>query len=323
MLNRSTLVRSTLPLALGLALVACGDDEAAPDEAAMEPFTLRFAATANGAPVGCATPISGVGPDQAHTLGVSDLRFYVSGLRLLDAQGQELPFTLDESPFQYSSEAGAVALIDLTGNTEGTCAGNAIAFAEGTARTNLAITGMAPVGAVKAVRFDVGLPQPLMKATIATTSAEAAPSPLNEMFWSWASGYRHLVFNFTVMDAEGGTGDGYLHVGSRDCGPPDGLALSDRAACSFVNTPRVALDGFDLKQDSVQLDLAKLTQGVDLIAPVYDLETFEVIGEGPGAECHSAPTQDDCAVVFGNLGLEMSAGTADPSANAAFSVLKP
>lgn len=322
MLKPALWSRCLIPFALCAALVACGDDST-DETAGQEPFTLRFAATADGASVGCMTPVSDVGPAQAHTLGVSDLRFYVSNLRLLDAEGNALSFTLDESPFQYTSDAGAVALIDLTGNTEGTCAGNAIAFAEGTARTNFVITGKAPVQLVKAVHFDVGLPQPLMRETIATTSAEAAPSPLNEMFWSWASGYRHLVFNFTVTDAEGSAGEGYLHVGSRDCGPPDGLALSDREACDFVNTPRVALDGFDLAADTVQLDLAKLTQGVDLIAPVYDLETFEVIGEGPGVECHSSPMQPDCAFVFGNLGLDMETGDASAESNDVFSILKP
>jgi hypothetical protein len=40
------------------------------------------------------------------------------------------------------------------------------------------------------VTFEVGVPQHLMKTTIATSSAEGAPSPLGEMYWSWNSGIR-------------------------------------------------------------------------------------------------------------------------------------
>ncbi|WDT76931.1 MAG: hypothetical protein MPW16_06875 [Candidatus Manganitrophus sp.] len=57
--------------------------------------------------------------------------------------------------------------------------------------------------------FDLGVSQPLMKATIANNTAEGAPSPLNEMYWSWASGYRHFVMNFAVEDdGNGNGGDG-------------------------------------------------------------------------------------------------------------------
>ena len=58
------------------------------------------------------------------------------------------------------------------------------------------------------------------------------------------------------------------------------------------------------------------------MAPVYDTETFEVIGEGPGVECHSSPTQPDCLDVFGNLGIDMASGAADPTQNAAFLVTR-
>ncbi len=115
---------------------------------------------------------------------------YVSNVRFYNAEGEEVAVTLDENEFQYSGATGQASLIDLTKNSEGTCANSAIAFAEGTARVNDVITGTTLVDSVSRVSFDVGVPQALMKDMIATTTPEAAPSPLNEMYWSWATGYR-------------------------------------------------------------------------------------------------------------------------------------
>ena len=309
-----------LPVATCAALlVACGGDDTTATEPL--PFALRFAALSNGAPVGCTTLLSGLGPDGADSVGLSDLRFYVSHLELLDARGAPLETTLDANEFQYQSDAGSVSLVDLTGNSAGTCADNAIAGAEGTARTHEAITGTVR-GSIARVAFDVGVPQDLMRETIANNTPEGAPSPLNEMYWNWASGYRHFVMNFTVGDPSG-AGEGYVHVGSRNCGPDDGLALEDRAACEFINTPAVSLDVTDLELDAVVLDLERLLQGIDFVAPIYDTTTFEVIGEGPGVECHSSPMQPDCASVFSNLGLDMTSGAASATSNGVFSIGRP
>jgi len=302
--------------ALIAALPGCTETDETP-----RAFKLKFVATADGQEVGCADRLTGLGPAGDITAGVSDLRFYVSDLKFYDAAGAEVALTLDTSDFQLEDASGQVSLIDLTGNTEGTCAGSAIAFAEGTARTNDAISGTTLVDKVARVSFAVGVPQPLMKATIATTTAEAAPSPLNEMYWSWATGYRHFVFNLAVETADGEAGGGYLHLGSRDCGGEGELALEKRDACDFINTPTVALDGFDLESNTVAVDLTAVLAGLDFVSPIYDPMTFEVIGEGPGVECHASPMQEDCSRLFTSFGLDIATGAADPAANAVFKVM--
>lgn len=309
-----------LVLCVCVASVACGSDaDEAPSKPA-SPFELTFVATANGDAVGCSDTIEGLGASEEHTAGLSDLRFYVSDLRFANAAGKSLEFSLDENEFQYVSNEGSVVLIDLASNDEGTCADSAIANAEGTARTNRVVSGETTVEDVRSVLFAVGVPQQLMKQTIATNTAEGAPSPLNEMYWNWATGYRHFVFNFTV-DSGDEAGDGYLHVGSRDCGPEDGMALEDRDECGFVNVPQVVLDDFDLAADRVQINLPALLKELDFVAPIYDTTTWEVIGEGPGVECHSSPTQPDCESVFSSLGLDADSGEADASENSVFSKL--
>ncbi|MEM9190093.1 MAG: MbnP family copper-binding protein [Myxococcota bacterium] len=289
-------------------LAGCADDEEAPST----PFALTFEAVNGADPANCTAGLSGLGSGEV-SVGVSDLRFYVSNLRAYDAAGAEVGLAFDDNEFQYRSDADWVALIDLTGNEDGTCANSSIAFAEGTARTNSEVVGIATGGPIDRITFDVGVPQRLMRETIANHTAEGAPSPLAEMHWSWASAYRHFVFNFTVQDATD-QGEGYVHVGSRDCGGDGARALTDQDACGLVYTPTVDLQGFDPGTNRVAVDLGALLTGLDFRAPIYDPMTFEVIGEGVGVECHSAPEgQPDCQNIFGALGIDMTTGLATGS----------
>lgn len=317
----SSRIAAPCALVLSLASVGCSDDPASlpKDARTLQPFALKFAAMANGQDIGCTEKITGLGADGKQSVGLSDLRFYVSNIQFFDAQDNRVEYTLDQNEFQYSSPAGSVALIDLTSNTEGTCKDSAVAYAEGTARTNLAISGKTVIADVARIVFDVGVPQALMKETIANNTLEGAPSPLNEMYWSWASGYRHFVANFAVENSQGEVGDGYLHIGSSDCGPADGKALEDRNACSFVNTPAVILSEFDLQKDSVRVEIPAALSKLDFRAPIYDPMTFEVIGEGPGVECHSSPMQPDCAMIFTSFGIDMATGGVVPQAQSVFS----
>lgn len=299
-------------LLTSLAAIGCGQSPS--------PFTLQFAAALNGVAPTCDKELSGLGPAKQHTVGVNDLRFYVSNLQFKNSAGESVALTLDSNEFQLNMESGSVALIDLTGNSTGSCAPTAIAFAEGTARTNSVVSGTTVVEDVAAVSFDVGVPQAVMKSVIGVNTPEGAPSPMSEMYWSWASGYRHFVFNFAVRDASNGTGDGYVHIGSRNCGPPAGRALSDRAACEFLNTPQFSAPQFNLKTNKVTVDLGALLAGLDFIAPIYDPKTYMVIGQGVGVECHSSPTQPDCSSLFPSLGIDPATGTAQAASNRVFVV---
>lgn len=307
----SKLVTPLSFILLAAGLVGCSEPES---------FSLSFEATADGKVVDCGMEIGGLGPNEQHSVGLSDLRFYVSNIEFSDHDGKPVELTLDENEFQYRGANGWVGLIDLTGNSSGSCSTTAISYSEGTARTNAVITGTTLVQDVHSVSFDVGVPQALMKEVIGSSSPEAAPSPLNEMYWSWQTGYRHFVFNFTASD---GTqeGEGYVHVGSTDCAAEGELALESQDTCAFVNTPRVELSEFGLVDNTVAVDIGALLKGIDFLAPVYDPESFEVIGEQVGAECHSSPMQPDCANVFANFGIEMSDGTARAAANGVFSTL--
>jgi len=308
-LNRPIVLFSVLALSF---MASCTEAQQDPKDMPTA-FSLNFAAAADGQVVGCGDPLTGLGPNGEHSVGLSDLRFYISNLRFYDTSGAEIEVSLDTNDFQYNSDAGQVALIDLAGTSEGSCADSAIAFAEGTSRVNDVITGTTLVDQVASLSFDVGVPQAVMKETIANNTAEGAPSPLAEMYWSWASGYRHFVFNFTI-DAAGEPGEGYVHIGSGDCGAEGSLALEDRDSCGRVNTPTVTLDSFDLAAGTVLVDLPTVLAGQDFIVTLRDPETQEPIGEGPGVQCHSGPSQPDCEPLFSAFSLDVSTGSSNASA---------
>lgn len=283
-------------------------------------FKLAFVPVAGSVAMSCVDTITGFGPDGNHAVSMSDLRLYVSNVRFYDASGKEVAATFDSDEFQVADGKNTVTLIDLTSNTEGSCAENAIAFGEGTARTHAALTGKTIVDAVTRVTFDVGIPAAVMGDVIANNTLEGAPSPFGEMYWSWAGGYRYFVFNFVVKDGTGTAGEGYVHVGSRDCGSMGAKALSDRERCGFANMPAVALTGINLDKNQVAINLGALLANVDFRAPVYDPVSFAEVGETVGVACHSSPAQPHCTSIFSALGVSMSDGTSDAAADDVFRV---
>ena len=299
-----------------------GADEEAEGEAVdeMAPFALRFSVVSGDTEVGCTEPLAGLGVDGAYTLHLSDLRFYLSELRFLDADGKEVPMELDfgDNAFQYQNDTGYVAMVDLTGNSEGSCL-EGVGTEEATSATHPAVTGLTHLQQVAAVEFKVGVPQPLMKDIINSNTPESAPAPLYQLQWRWAGGYRHFVFNGRVIDAEGAEGGAFLHLGSSGCTATDGeRALESKDTCDRINTPEVAIADFDVEKDVVAVDLGALVEGLDFVAPILDSETFEPIGEGPGVACHSGPMQPDCETVFGAFGLDLATGAADAATNTVF-----
>ena len=229
-----------------LLLSACGSGGSSKTSApvASQPFTLNFKATAGEFEVNCDNAIDGIGPAGDYSVGVADLRFFISNVQFFDAEGKKIAITLDANSFQLNHSKGAVALMDFTGNDSGFCK----AGQEGTARTNTKITGTLDAAttnnAINKVTFDVGVSQPVMQAVIGATDVITdAPAPLSELQWSWASGYRHFVMNFVAMDATHNdiTVNSGFHIGSTDCNSTanPSKALADKAACGRLNTPKV------------------------------------------------------------------------------------
>ncbi|HEY0395283.1 MAG TPA: MbnP family copper-binding protein [Candidatus Elarobacter sp.] len=235
--------------------------------AAPQHVTLRFAAMAGDAPVACAAPLRGVG-SRGSTVLLEDLRFYVSDVRLVGADGRETPLALDDDGGWQSH---GVALLSWC--------------ADGRPDLHDGIAGSVPPGDYRGVRFTLGVPDALNHA-----DATLADAPLNVtgMFWSWQDGYKFLRLDLRTAAAPGASATTWLvHLGSTAC-------TSERGAtrCARANRPSIALDRFDWRKNVIVADLHGLLATTDVASHQPQAPMGCMMGE-----------RDDCSGVIGTLGL--------------------
>ena len=310
----------TLPLAtlLGLSLVACGDDDTTSTSsaggggnggattnvggagvggtgvgggtggsggAAPIDVNLHFAAMVGEEAFDCNATYTDLGLANS-TTALSDFRFYVHDVRLIDGQGNDVPVTLEQDGlWQYQD----LALLDFEDKT-GACA-------NGTTDTRKLVHGTAPAGDYVGVAFKLGVPDSLDHLDNGT-----APSPLNlsGLFWAWTSGYKYLRVDAVP---EGGAGPFLLHLGATGCtGDP---SLGDTVVCSRPNIPEVRFATFNLATNVVVADYAAAVSTTDMSVDA---------GGAPG--CMSGVDDPECATVMAELGLELSTGL--PTATGSF-----
>lgn len=271
------MLMSTRPLTAALSLVtlalltgACDSDPAS------DALEVRFAAVVGDAPARCGETFA-LGTAATPT-EVVDLRFYVHDVRLVDADGVEVPLELVDDGLWQS---GDVALLDFE-DRGGACA-------NGTPETRDVVVGRAPAGDYRGLAFRVGVPEELNHEDAAT-----APSPLNlsRMFWSWTGGYKYVRADL-LADGAGWN----VHLGATACSgnPVTGIA------CANGNRPEVRLEAFDLAEDVVVFDLAALLADSDLSS-----------NAPPAAGCMSDEGDDDCPAVYARLGLSTDGSEPPP-----------
>ena len=257
------------------------DDAGEHDHDEQQEVTLRFKALLGGADFACGQDASDVGTT-ASTVSPKGLMFYISNVKLLDAEGNAADFEIvDQAPYQGEG----VALLDFEDGT-GACQ-------NGTAETN---TDVDIVGhshnAVTAIRFTVGVPFALNHQDVTN-----APAPLNlsTMWWNWNGGYKFLSLDFATTTAL--PGGWSLHVGSTGCTPE---GANDPTSCASENRIEITLENFDTESSEIVLDLDAV-----LAAANVDSTT------APGLGCMSGPTDVDCPSVFPKIGLAHGATPAE------------
>lgn len=263
-------------LAILTMLSACGGPES---------VTLRFEGVVGDRPAACGQTYEGIGTRDS-TLTLLDFRLFVHDVRLVTADGREVPVELTEDGRWQQED---VVLLDFEDGTD--------ACSNGTAATNDAVRGtVSEPGPFTGIRFRFGVP-----AALNHGDASRARPPLDStaMFWSWNGGYK-----FLRVDARtSGLPDGYLlHIGSTGC---EGDGRGNVTGCVQENRVDIALDGFDPTARAVAVDLGALLAESDLEADA---------GGPPG--CMSGFDDLDCGPVFHALGLPF-AGT-PPAAPARF-----
>ncbi len=270
-------------LGLPFMLGACADDAAEPGP---QDVVLTFQAMVSDTAAACGTTYTELGTTAAEAQ-LADARMFISELQVRDADGAWTDVTLDDSIWQNAG----VALLDFEDATAG-CADS------GTPEMNDVVTGTVPAGDYDAVRYRVGLPFALNHV-----DAGNALPPFNVpgMFWVWQGGFKFVRVDWAVTGGEIARWN--VHIGSTGC---DSSAPTEApsAACARPNTGVLELDGVELNDGaaSIQIDLAALVAGADLMANTADT--------APG--CMSGPTEPaECGPVFAAVGMDFEAGGCD------------
>lgn len=241
-------------IALGCLGAACSQSDLG--------FSVPFVATWNGAPISC----------ESGSPALSDLRFYVSDVQLIDKDGRSRDVRF-ATEFEWQNDA--VSLIDLE-DSRGACM-------NGTPEVMPELIAVVPSGDYRGLRFTVGVPFRLNHLNPLT-----AKPPLDDadMHWHWRSGYKFLRAGVRTEN------DGFwIHVGSAGC---EGT-VGNITGCSFPNRVEVELEGFVPGQNSVNVDLAALLSTTDL-------------DDGVATDCSSGPSETSCIDPFAALGIDFKTG---------------
>lgn len=249
---------------------------AAPNARTVE---INFDARVGNLPAKCGQNYSGIGTAKAG-LTLQDFRLYISGVRLIDKAGKEVPMQLTPDD-QWQSKT--VALLDFVDGT-GSCNGNS--------GTNNAVRGTVPKGEYRGLVFDISVPfaENHQDPTL-------APTPLNVtgMTWPWRIGYKFIGIDIETSGGKGGpnAATGFsIHLGSTECG--EGSPMSaPKAPCANPNRPETRFDAFNPSTNRVVLDLAALVAETDIT----------VNAPQSASGCMSFPGDADCNAIMDRLGL--------------------
>ena len=235
---------------------------------------IRFAAKVGDQHAVCGQTYENIGASESQ-LEITDLRFYVSNVRLINNAQEEVPFTLtQDNLWQYQN----LALLDFED-------GSAHCRDTGNEPLNDQLTGSIPVGEYSGIRFDVGIPFELNHLDSTT-----APSPLNvgAMWWYWQDGYKFVRVDLLVNDNLW-----IFHLGSTGCMASD-FNIAPSKPCRNPNIAAIRLDDFNFETDVIVADVGTLLATLDMAQSTE-----------PG--CMSEHGDADCRSVFPAFGLTQSA----------------
>jgi uncharacterized repeat protein (TIGR04052 family) len=225
--------------------------------ASRTPVNLEFSATWAGQPLHCGES----------ELSLTDLRFFVSDVVLMDSAGVEYPLFLTEDE---RWQRDGIALIDLE-NGEGACV-------NGTQEMHTELSGTAETSDFDGIRFTIGVP---FESNHANPLLAEAPLDDAAMHWHWRSGYKFLRAGVATR-----SDSFWMHLGSTAC---EGT-VRNISACRFPNRVTVELRSFSLNKNRIDVDLSELFEGVDL-------------DDGVRSDCSSGPAETACAAPFDALSL--------------------
>jgi uncharacterized repeat protein (TIGR04052 family) len=293
----------SLLLGLGCALGAFAPirEEMGLSAQALEPVTIRFIARVGDQPFDCAETYK-LGSTASPTT-VSDFRFYVSEVALVDTAGNTVPVALEQDG-QWQFET--VALLDFE-DRSGVCV-------NGTPETRDVVVGKVPVGDYVGLRFNLGIPYDLNH-----NDAVIAPSPLNltSLWWNWRGGYKFARIDLEASQQQAelstttlvashqpvahgaghtpapGQAQGFaIHLGSTGCQATE-RDQQPTQPCTHPNLVEVEFPNFDTAGDVVVANLQALVADTNL--------TLNQPGTPSG--CMSDRSDSDCDNILSRFGI--------------------
>ncbi len=267
-------------------LAACGGGSDTPADTSPRSLSIEFAAVAGSTPVKCGSVVSGLGSGSVDAQ-VKDLRFYVSNVKLLKADGSEVALTLAANDdWNLTKDGQSVSLIDLE-DASGSCSA-------GTAATNTSIKGTVPAGSYVGIALTIGVPFALNHSDYATATK---PLDVQAMAWSWQSGRKFAKIELTDPNGSSGSWTAKtfnIHLGSTGCtGNP---ANGETVSCVAPNRASVRLASFDASTQKIAVDIQALLAGNDI--------TRNAAG---ASGCMSGGTDPECLKVFEALAIDWKA----------------
>ena len=283
-MNKNSILFGTLTAISVATLTACGGSDSGPKS-----ITIDFAAMAGTTPITCASSLTDLGTTNAQGT-LADMRFYISNVKLVKADGSTAPLTLNSTD-NYNATKGTdtVTLIDLEDKT-GSCAG--------TTAMNTSIKGTVPAGDYVGVKMTLGVPLSL-NHTDQTADVSVTPAVVNNavhpgMAWSWAGGRKFAKIEATNSSWTAATFN--MHLGSTGCTGTN-PAAGQVDTCSRPNRVELDFTAFNPDTQKVAVD----------VKAMLSANNVTVNGGGPTG-CMSGNTDPECQAIFDALGLDLTQG---------------
>jgi|UPI000687529F uncharacterized repeat protein (TIGR04052 family) len=303
--SKSLLGAASAALALSALLSACGGggDGGSGNGWSVDAsgaVKLQFAAYAGSTPIQCGTAVAGLG-SKSSGAQIQDLRFYISNVKLLKADGSSVALTLSGTDNNNYQGADSVSLITLSQTGVGSCTA--------AASLNKLIQGTVPAGQYVGVTMTLGVPFSLnhLNSTDPATPAVLRSDVNPGMSWNWRGGRKFTKVELQSTDT--GSPMTLLHLGSTGCvgDPANGVAIS---SCTAPNRVPLTFSSFNPNTQAIALDVKALFVSAD----------FSVANS-----CMSSPTDAKCVGPFGVLALTFNSdgtGTGQPMSGQTQSAFK-
>ena len=281
-MNQRTFTSFTLAAVAAASLVACGGGDDGP-----QAVEIQFAAMAGNTAIGCGSTVTGLGSTAA-TGNVKDFRFYVSQVKMIRADGVEVPLTLTANDsWNYTAGSDSVTLVDLE-NASGDCP-----TATGTTGTNAVVKGTVPAGTYSGVKMTMGVPFSMNHTDWANPTTTKAPLDIQAMAWNWQGGRKFAKIEVTNPTWTSPTFN--FHLGSTGCigNPATGTQVS---SCSAPNRMEFKLASFNPSTQKVAVDIKPLLDGTNV-----------TINQASATGCMSGGNDPECLNVFKALAIDWKA----------------